>query len=111
MPTYEYECGTCGHRFERLQRMSDAPVKRCPECGKSVKRLIGGGIGIIFKGSGFYVTDSRSSSGSSSGRKFDKGEKKEPAVAEKASSAGNGDSTSSGEKSKAEPTGSSGPKK
>ncbi|MDR1929586.1 MAG: zinc ribbon domain-containing protein [Treponema sp.] len=57
MPTYEYECKSCGHAFEAFQSMSDEPLKECPECGKEVRRLINGGSGIIFKGSGFYVTD------------------------------------------------------
>src|SRR3954462_1984009 len=58
MPTYEYECLKCGHHFEVFQQMSDAPVKKCPKCGKrSVKRLVGAGAGLIFKGSGFYITD------------------------------------------------------
>jgi putative FmdB family regulatory protein len=57
MPTYEYECKKCSHRFEVFQSMSDEPVKKCPECGKEVRRLVSGGIGVIFKGSGFYVTD------------------------------------------------------
>jgi putative FmdB family regulatory protein len=59
MPTYEYECRSCGYSFERVQSMSDDAVKECPECGKEVRRLIFGGSGIIFKGSGFYVNDSR----------------------------------------------------
>lgn len=63
MPNYDYECKSCGHRFELFQSMSDDPVKVCPKCGGSVRRLIGGGLGVIFKGSGFYVTDNRSSSG------------------------------------------------
>ena len=70
MPTYDYECQSCGHVFEYFQSMSDEPLSECPKCGKGVKRLIGGGMGIIFKGSGFYVTDNRSASrggGSSSG--------------------------------------------
>jgi putative FmdB family regulatory protein len=62
MPTYDYECSSCGHAFEAFQSMSDAPLSSCPECGKAVRRLIGGGMGIIFKGSGFYKNDSRSSS-------------------------------------------------
>ncbi len=63
MPTYEYECGECGHFFEAFQNMSDAPLQDCPECGqKSLRRLIGTGAGIIFKGSGFYCTDYRSDS-------------------------------------------------
>ena len=57
MPTYEYECRECSHRFEVFQAMSDEPVKTCPLCGKQVRRLIFGGTGVIFKGSGFYVTD------------------------------------------------------
>ncbi|HTY45802.1 MAG TPA: FmdB family zinc ribbon protein [Patescibacteria group bacterium] len=57
MPTYEYECMKCGRTFELLQKMSDPPVKKCPKCSGKVKRLIGSGSGIIFKGSGFYETD------------------------------------------------------
>jgi putative FmdB family regulatory protein len=57
MPTYEYECKSCGHGFEVIQSMSDAPLTDCPECGKEIRRIIFGGTGVIFKGSGFYVTD------------------------------------------------------
>jgi putative FmdB family regulatory protein len=57
MPTYEYECKSCGHTFEAFQSMKDEALKECPECGKEIRRLINGGSGIIFKGSGFYVTD------------------------------------------------------
>ena len=57
MPTYEYECSKCGHAFERFQSMLDKPLQRCPECKGKVKRLLGTGSGIIFKGSGFYETD------------------------------------------------------
>jgi putative FmdB family regulatory protein len=64
MPTYEYECKDCGHTFEAFQSMSDEPIKICPECGKDVRRLINGGSGIIFKGSGFYVTDKKGGSAS-----------------------------------------------
>jgi len=63
MPTYEYECPKCGHRFEKFQGMTDPPVKICPKCrGRKVKRLIGSGAGLLFKGSGFYKTDYRSDS-------------------------------------------------
>jgi putative FmdB family regulatory protein len=62
MPTYEYECEKCGHRFELFQSMSEAPRKRCPKCRGKVRRLIGTGAGMIFKGSGFYTTDYRSDS-------------------------------------------------
>ncbi|MFH0925208.1 MAG: FmdB family zinc ribbon protein [bacterium] len=57
MPTYEYECKSCSHKFEKFQNMSDEPIKDCPQCGKEVTRLIRGGTGVIFKGSGFYATD------------------------------------------------------
>lgn len=60
MPTYEYECTKCDHRFERFQSMMDEPLKRCPKCRCKVRRLFGSGAGIIFKGSGFYQTDYRS---------------------------------------------------
>src|SRR4051812_4824060 len=60
MPTYEYQCTACGHAFEKFQSIKAAPIKKCPECGKSkVKRLIGTGAGLLFKGSGFYITDYR----------------------------------------------------
>jgi putative FmdB family regulatory protein len=52
MPTYDYQCGDCGHRFERFQKMSDPPVRTCPECGGKVSRLIGTGAAVLFKGGG-----------------------------------------------------------
>jgi putative FmdB family regulatory protein len=57
MPTYEYECKKCAHVFDLFQNISDEPVKTCPECGGEVRRLINGGAGVIYKGSGFYSTD------------------------------------------------------
>jgi putative FmdB family regulatory protein len=61
MPTYEYKCQACGHAFEKFQSIMAGPVKKCPVCGKNkVKRLISSGAGLIFKGSGFYITDYRS---------------------------------------------------
>jgi len=72
MPTYDYECTKCGHTFDAFQNMSDDPLKKCPECGKSgLRRLIGGGLGVIFKGSGFYSTDSRSSTSKASSKASD----------------------------------------
>ena len=63
MPTYDYECDACQHTFEEFQSMMDKPLKKCPKCGKSkLRRLIGTGAAIIFKGSGFYQTDYRSES-------------------------------------------------
>ncbi len=63
MPTYEYQCTNCSHRFEQFQSMKDKPLRTCPECGKkTLERLIGTGAAVIFKGSGFYQTDYRSES-------------------------------------------------
>ena len=70
MPTYEYECGACGHRFEKFQSMTEKAVKKCPECGKAkAQRMISGGAGVLFKGSGFYQTDYRSKSYKESAKK------------------------------------------
>jgi putative FmdB family regulatory protein len=57
MPTYEYECGSCGHAFEAFQSIKDEPLGECPRCGGGIRRIINGGGGVIFKGSGFYTTD------------------------------------------------------
>ncbi|HEX7319527.1 MAG TPA: FmdB family zinc ribbon protein [bacterium] len=57
MPTYEYECTKCHHHLEELQKMTDKPLIKCPVCGGILRRLISGGSGLIFKGSGFYATD------------------------------------------------------
>jgi putative FmdB family regulatory protein len=57
MPIYEYECIKCKYRFEELQKVTDKPLKICPKCGGQLRRLISWGVGLIFKGSGFYVTD------------------------------------------------------
>ncbi len=62
MPTYEYECLKCGARFDLFQKMTDPPRKRCIRCRGKVRRLVGSGAGMIFKGSGFYTTDYRSRS-------------------------------------------------
>ncbi len=89
MPTYDYRCQDCGHEFELIQKMTDDPIEECPSCTGRVKRLIGAGAGIIFKGSGFYQTDYRSES------------YRKDAAKEKASAAPSGDSKS---KSESKPT-------
>jgi len=61
MPTYEYRCPH-GHHFELFQKMSEEPQAKCPECGAMSERLLSGGAGFLFKGDGFYITDSRSAS-------------------------------------------------
>lgn len=81
MPTYEYLCPKCGHAFEQFQSMRDEPLKKCPKCRKAgVKRLVGGGAGLIFKGSGFYITDYKKSAGSGGEKSAGKAESK-PAAA------------------------------
>ena len=60
MPTYDYKCLACDVRFEKFQGITAPALEECPECGGKVKRLIGAGAGLIFKGSGFYTTDYRS---------------------------------------------------
>ena len=94
MPTYEYACLKCGHQFEKFQSMSDAPLKTCPKelCGMKkwgkgkIKKTISAGAGLIFKGSGFYITDYRSEN-------YKAGAKKDAP----ASSSGDSKSSSSGE--------------
>lgn len=60
MPTYDYQCEACGHTYELFQRMTDRPKRTCPKCKGKVRRLLGTGAGLLFKGSGFYITDYRS---------------------------------------------------
>ena len=88
MPTYEYESKDCGHSFDVFQSIKDEPLRVCPECGKELRRLINGGTGIIFKGSGFYVTDKSGTSGKPGGKTEDssKATETKTAGAEKAGS-------------------------
>ena len=102
MPTYEYECKSCSHTFEAFQGMNDEPIKVCPECGKEVRRLINGGMGIIFKGSGFYVTDKGGKGSSQSSAKSknntgksDSGNEKSPAAETSGSTTASSESSSS----------------
>ncbi len=69
MPTYRYECNRCDAVHEAFQSMSEEPLKKCPECGGKLTRLIGAGGGVILKGSGFYTTDYRSESYKSDAKK------------------------------------------
>ncbi len=95
MPTYDYECTACGHEFEHFQAMSDDPLSTCPECGGKLRRLIGGGSGIIFKGSGFYVTDN----GKAKKGVAAQSEKKEDGSTAKSGKSGEGSSSSTKESS------------
>ncbi|MGA2975137.1 MAG: FmdB family zinc ribbon protein [Spirochaetia bacterium] len=76
MPTYGYECTKCGHTFEAFQSIKDKPLSRCPECKGAVRRIIFGGMGVIFKGSGFYSTDNKKSSALSGGNGSSKDKEK-----------------------------------
>ena len=88
MPTYEYVCSECEHKFEKFQSIKAPSVRKCPECGKlKVRRLIGMGGGVIFKGNGFYQTDYRSES-YKKGRDADNNSKK-PADKKEKKSDGN----------------------
>ncbi len=63
MPTYQYRCPSCGQEFEKFEKMSAKTRSKCPKCGTRAERLISGGVGLVFKGSGFYITDYKRSSG------------------------------------------------
>jgi putative FmdB family regulatory protein len=79
MPTYDYCCSACGHRFERFESINDDALKACLKCGKKkAKRMLGTGAGLIFKGAGFYTTDSKKSSGGGSKDSKEPEKPKEP---------------------------------
>lgn len=87
MPTYEYRCASCKTEFEKFQRMSDAPGAECPQCGAAAERRLSGGAGLLFKGSGFYITDYRNDSykkaAKSEGGESSSGSEKKPSSSEK----------------------------
>jgi len=84
MPTYDYDCAECGHEFEQFQSMSSASLEICPKCGGKVQRRIHGGAGLIFKGSGFYLTDYKKPSPSTGSGSGDGGDKSAGDSAKKA---------------------------
>src|SRR3989338_5974260 len=94
MPTYEYRCPVCSHRFELRQSFQDPPVSQCPKCHSSAVRIISR-VGVVFKGSGWYSTDHRSSRSASS---------PSTAEAEESESGGSESTDSGGEKKQAEPS-------
>ncbi|MBI39719.1 MAG: FmdB family transcriptional regulator [Leptospiraceae bacterium] len=96
MPTYSYRCTQCGHEYDAFQSMKDDPHTDCPECGGKVERLIGGGAGIVFKGSGFYVTDYKKSSGSSGSGNSGSGNSGSGGSSSSGGSGGSGGSSSGG---------------
>jgi len=103
MPTYEYACTSCGHRLEAVQSFSDDPLTTCPDCGGPLRKVYGA-VGIVLKGSGFYKTDSRSSSSVSSngsGEKKSDAPKKESGSSTGSSDKGSGTTKSEGSKAAA----------
>lgn len=94
MPTYQYACTACDHRFEQVQSFSDPTLTECPECSGRLRKLYGS-VGVVFKGSGFYRTDSRAKSSSSTSPSADKSEKKETSAAKESTSAGGADKSPS----------------
>jgi len=99
MPIYTYRCENCGVQFERRQKFSDDPLKRCPECNKNALRKVYLPVGIVFKGSGFYATDNRSPSGTRSTSKSSSEETSSSAETNKSES-GTSSETSQSESSK-----------
>ena len=106
MPTYEYQCPE-GHRFEKFQKMTDKPRAKCPVCGRPATRKISGGAGLVFRGSGFYITDY-----GKDGKGPRKPETEKPAKASEGSGASGGsESTSKPESSSSKPATGKGDKK
>ena len=104
MPTYDYQCEACGHAFEKFQPITAKPIRKCPRCGRlKVRRLIGTGAGVIFRGSGFYQTDYRSDSYRKAA------EKDKPSSSASTSSAGDAKTKPAGKSSGS--SGKGGPKK
>ena len=93
MPTYEYACKGCGQHLEVVQSFTDDPLTECPSCGGSLRKVFGS-IGITFKGSGFYKTDSRAGAGADAGAGAGKGDKGEKAAGDSSSSSSESSSSS-----------------
>ena len=101
MPTYEYICRLCDHAFDAFQSMKDDSLTSCPSCGKEgLKRLIGGGAGIIFKGSGFYETDYKKKSTTSNSSDSPPPKSSQAATASPSSKASSAQSSPQGDKTK-----------
>ena len=99
MPTYEYKCLDCGIQFDRFQSITEDPIQECPECSGRTKRLIGAGAGLIFKGSGFYITDYRSEGYKESAKKDKDSSSSSDGADSKSGDSKGGDSKSSDSKS------------
>ncbi|HEY6426472.1 MAG TPA: FmdB family zinc ribbon protein [Acidimicrobiales bacterium] len=93
MPTYEYACTACGHRFDAVQRFTDEPLTECPECEGALRKVYGA-VGIVLKGSGFYKTDSRAAA-SSNGKNGSGSKRSESAAGDSSGSGSDSDSSTS----------------
>jgi putative FmdB family regulatory protein len=108
MPTYEYACEACEHQFEEFQSMKDEPLKKCPKCGQlKLRRLLGTGAALLFKGSGFYITDYRSDSYKAAA-KAEKGDKGGDKGGGDGAAKSGGESKGGGDAKPAAPSGDSG---
>jgi putative FmdB family regulatory protein len=105
MPTYSYKCTNCGHRFDKEQRITESPLQECPVCAGHVRRVISQ-VGVVFKGTGFYVTDNRGgTSANGKGKTEKKGEGTEATSSDSGStSSSDGASTSSTSSTEKTPT-------
>ena len=99
MHTYDYECTKCNHRHEVFQSITAEPLTKCPVCGGRIKRLISAGVGVIFKGSGFYTTDYKRSSASTGSMDPSNGKSKVGESSESSSKESSSEKSSSGESS------------
>jgi putative FmdB family regulatory protein len=100
VPTYEYACTACGHRFDAVQRFSDDALTECPECGGALRKVYGA-VGIVLKGSGFYKTDSRAAAGSngSNGKRSESSKSESPGSSADSGSGSDGGKSEKSEKS------------
>lgn len=96
MPTYEYRCPQCGTEFEKFQKMSEPPVAECPKCGHNAERKLSAGAGLLFKGSGFYITDYRGE-GYKKAAEADKGGGSPPSSSSSPTDSGSSSSSSGGD--------------
>jgi len=100
MPTYDYECDHCGHKFELFQSIKDEPIRKCPECKKlKLRRLFGTGAALMFKGSGFYTTDYRSDSYKKAAKADSSSKSSESSSSKSSSESKSSGSSSGGDKS------------
>jgi putative FmdB family regulatory protein len=98
VPTYEYACTTCGHRFDAVQRFTDEALTECPECGGPLRKVYGA-VGIVLKGSGFYKTDSRAAAGANGSNGKGSSRSESSAGESSGSSSDSGSTSGSSEKS------------